>query len=98
MLYDSGKCQLAKPRKLSFREIRDIAQNEFSELYPYACGFLDLVKLSLHNDQRNKIFAFLLHQACEKLYNTILMVFTNYLPKTHKIKELSGMVKRFSQE
>ena len=48
---------------MSFREIRDIAQNEFSELYPYACGFLDLVKLSLHNDQRNKIFAFLLHQA-----------------------------------
>lgn len=64
LLYDSGKYQLAKPRKLSFREIRDIAQNEFSELYPYACGFLDLVKLSLHNDQRNKIFAFLLHQAC----------------------------------
>lgn len=98
MLYDSGKYQLAKPRKLSFREIRDIAQNEFSELYPYACGFLDLVKLSLHNDQRNKIFAFLLHQACEKLYNTILMVFTNYRPKSHRLQDLGGMVKRFSME
>ena len=98
LLYDSGRCQLAKPRKLSFREIRDIAQNEFSELYPYACGFLDLVKLSLHNDQRNKIFAFLLHQACEKLYNTILMVFTNYRPKSHRLQDLGGMVKRFSME
>ena len=98
LLYDSGKYQLAKPRKLSFREIRDIAQNEFSELYPYACGFFDLVKLSLHNDQRNKIFAFLLHQACEKLYNTILMVFTNYRPKSHRLQDLGGMVKRFSME
>ena len=41
MLYDSGKCELAKPRKLSFREIRDIAQKEFDELYPYACGLLE---------------------------------------------------------
>ena len=26
------------------------------------------------------------------------MVFTNYRPKSHKIKEFGGMVKRFSQE
>ncbi len=28
MLYNSGKHELAKPRKLSFREIRDIAQKK----------------------------------------------------------------------
>ena len=44
MLYNSGKCELAKPRKLSFREIRDIAQSEFDRLYPYACDFLGVVK------------------------------------------------------
>ena len=44
LLYDSGKYQLAKPRKLSFREIRDIAQNEFDKLFPYACDFLTGVK------------------------------------------------------
>ena len=38
MLYNSGKHELAKPRKLSFGEIRDIAQKEFNELYPYVCG------------------------------------------------------------
>lgn len=32
MLYDSGKCELVKPRKLSFKEIRDIAQIEFDSL------------------------------------------------------------------
>lgn len=97
MLYDSGNCKLAKPRKLSFKEIRDIAQSEFSELYPYACNFLDLVKFCLSKEQ-NKEAAFLLHQVCEKFYNCILMVFTNYRPKNHRIKDLNGMVKRFSME
>lgn len=97
MLYDSGKCKLAKPRKLSFKEIRDIAQSEFRELYPYACNFLDLVKVCLSKEQ-NKEAAFLLHQVCEKFYNCILMVFTNYRPKNHRIKDLNGMVKRFSME
>lgn len=97
MLYDSGKCNLAKPRKLSFKEIRDIAQKEFDGLYPYACNFFDLVKICLSKGQ-NKEAAFLLHQVCEKLYNCILMVFTNYRPKNHRIQDLRGMVKRFSME
>ena len=98
MLYNSGKHELAKPRKLSFREIRDIAQKEFNELYPYACGLLEGVKEYYLPKKQTKISAFLLHQTCEKLYNCILMVFTNYRPKSHKIKELGGMVKRFSME
>lgn len=97
MLYDSGKCRLAKPRELSFKEIRDIAQSEFDELYPYACNFLELVQICL-SKKNNKEAAFLLHQVCEKLYNCILMVFTNYRPKSHRIQDLSGMVKRFSIE
>lgn len=68
MLYDSGKCELVKPRKLSFKEIRDIAQIEFDSLYPYACNFFELVKICLPKEQ-NKEAAFLLHQVCEKLYN-----------------------------
>lgn len=97
MLYDNGKCKLAKPRQLSYNEILDIAQNEFNELYPYACNFLDLVKICVAKKQ-NKEAAFLLHQVCEKFYNCILLVFTNYRPKNHKLKELGGMVKRFSME
>lgn len=98
ILYDSGKCQLAKPRKLSFKEIRDIAQSEYEKLYPYGCEFLDGVKEYYLPKNINNIAAFLLHQACEKLYNTILLVFTNYRPKTHKIEDFYGMTKRFSME
>ena len=62
MLYNSGKHELAKPRKLSFREIRDIAQKEFNELYPYACGLLEGVKEYYLPKKQTKISAFLLHQ------------------------------------
>ena len=98
MLYDSGKYQLAKPRKLSFREIRDIAQNEFDKLFPYACDFLTGVKDYFILKEKYNLSAFMLHQSCEKLYNTILMVFTNYRPKSHRLQDLGGMVKRFSME
>lgn len=98
LLYDSGKCELAKPRKLSFKEIRDIAQAEFDKLYPYGCQFLDGAVEYYLPKNLNNIAAFLLHQACEKLYNTILLVFTNYRPKSHKLQVLSGMAKRFSME
>ena len=98
LLYDSGKCQLAKPRKLSFREIRDIAQNEFDKLFPYACDFLTGVKDYFILKEKYNLSAFMLHQSCEKLYNTILMVFTNYRPKSHRLQDLGGMVKRFSME
>lgn len=50
MLYDSGVCKLAKPRELSYKEIRDIAQSEFEELYPYACNFLGLVKICISKE------------------------------------------------
>ena len=98
MLYDSGKYQLAKPRKLSFREIRDIAQNEFDKLFPFACDFLTGVKDYFILKEKYNLSAFMLHQSCEKLYNTILMVFTNYRPKSHRLQDLGGMVKRFSME
>lgn len=98
MLYDSGKYKLGKPRQLSFKEIRDIAQKEFDELYPYVCGLLEGVKEFYLPKKQNKISAFLLHQTCEKLYNCILMVFTNYRPKNHRIQDLGGQVKRFSME
>lgn len=97
VLYDSGKCELTQPRELSFKEIRDIAQSEFDKLFPYGSYFLTLVKHSVA-DGEYSVAAFLLHQTCEKFYNCILMVFTNYRPKSHKIEDLGGMVKRFSME
>ena len=49
----------------------------------------------MFEQKMNNECAFLLHQVCEKFYNCILLVYTNYRPKNHKINELAGMVKRF---
>lgn len=98
MLYDTGNFQLTKPRKLSYKEIRDIAQTEFDKLFPYGCQFQNSVKEYFMPKELNNISAFMLHQACEKFYNTILMVFTNYRPKIHRIQDLGGMTKKFSME
>lgn len=97
MLYDSGKSKLAKPRQLSYKEIRDIAQREFDNCYPYGERFLKHAYTDFEDGIYNPS-AFLIHQACEKFYNCLLLVFTNYRPKNHKLNELGGMVKRFSME
>lgn len=64
----------------------------------HACDFLTGVKDYFILKEKYNLSAFMLHQSCEKLYNTILMVFTNYRPKSHRLQDLGGMVKRFSME
>lgn len=97
MLYDSGKCKLAKPRQLSYEEIRDIAQSEFENCYSYGERFLKHAYTDFNDGVYNPC-AFMIHQTCEKFYNAIQLVFTNYRPKNHKINELGGMVKQFSMD
>ena len=50
------------------------------------------------NLQDDSVPAFLLHQACEKLYNTILLVFYGYKPKTHNLDKLRQYTKQLSEE
>ncbi|MCC8406178.1 MAG: HEPN domain-containing protein [Rickettsia endosymbiont of Sceptobius lativentris] len=48
-------------------------------------------------DNLNKC-AFELHQATESLYSTILLVFSNYKPKSHDIEELGSMAGNYDNE
>ena len=96
-LYDSKRMKLAKPRKLSFKEIKQFAKDEYEINYPDGEGFLRYGKTSL-NDETYRIGSFLLHQACERFYTAISLVFTNYRSKTHKLTELGARVKECSRE
>lgn len=42
--------------------------------------------------------AFLLHQATEKHYATILLVFTDYKPRTHDIEELGKQIEKLDPD
>lgn len=103
LLFDDGKFRLSEPRKLNYREIRDVALREYSMYSESAEDYLELL-LQLKNakeplkDAVCKNRAFLLHQVCEKCYYAILLVHTNYKPKNHRLNELASMAKSFSRE
>lgn len=97
-LYDSKEFKLAKPRQLSFKEIKGIAEDEFGLFYPHASSFLKHGYFELNDNEDYGIGSFLLHQSCERYYYAIFLVFTNYRPKSHKLKELGAGVKEYARE
>lgn len=96
-IYDTKEFKLAKPRELSFKEIKDFAIDDFEVNFERAEDFLYHGNIDLPRG-RYVSGSFLLHQACERFYHTINLVYTNYRQKSHKLDELGGMVKRFSEE
>nr|AUN36948.1 hypothetical protein [uncultured bacterium] len=87
LLYDSKRYKLEKAQKLSSEERKQIAQEDFKYWYKSAREFYDDFKSNLEKRRYSKS-AFELHQATERFYTTILLVFTHYKPKEHDIRTL----------
>ena len=88
LLHDAGRVALAKERPSSPEERQAYAQACFDGGLESANTFYDGFEFYLSTG-KNKAAAFLLHQAAEVYYKTVLLVFTAYLPrKTHKLEEL----------
>lgn len=85
---------MTKPCELSFKEI---AEFEFNIHYPD--GEV-LLKNGYFNFELEayKVGSFIIHQACERFYNAVSLVFTNYRPKSHKLNELGAGAKEFSRD
>ena len=84
VLYDSGQLELASSRA-SNKERYQLAKEDFEYNFENAKGFYELFEFSLTKKSLNRA-AFLLHQATERLYNTLLLVFTRYKPKIHDLR------------
>lgn len=97
MLYDADNIALVGPREKSEEEIKALAQQNYDYWSGSSKGFLNS---AIRNKEvgEYKIAAFELHQATERIYNCVELVFTEYRPKLHNIKKLYGRVKRFSKE
>ncbi len=91
LLYDSGKFQLAKPIEITLKERKSLAEEDFEYWFNSANGFLKMYSAALEQGELN-ITAFQLHQVTERLYGTILLVFTRYKPSTHDIEKLGQRV------
>lgn len=97
LLYDTGNVHFVKIKELTSDEEKAIAERYFDIWFPSGSEFLDTVSFSLQRD-KYKMAAFLLHQATECFYYTILLVFTGYKPKTHNLKKLRKQAKHLSEE
>jgi len=91
LLYDTGEFKLARRRELNPKERKGQAKASFNEWFANARNAYRQYEHAFH-DRSYKWAAFDLHQATECFYGAILLVFTNYRPKTHDLEKLSHMV------
>jgi uncharacterized protein len=97
LLYDTGKVQFSEAKKLTPAEQKEIAQRYFDQWFTSAKEFLEIAQYCEAKNQLKKS-VFLLHQAAESFYNTVLLVFTGYKPKTHSLEKLRQYAKPYSKE
>ena len=87
ILYDSKKFELAEPKELTPKERLGQAKADFKQWFESANDFVDIFEYTF-NKKKYKKAAFMLHQAAEAFYGTVLLVYTNYKPKTHDLDTL----------
>jgi len=96
LLYDAGNIPLAQPAVLTPAERKQIATDDFKHWYNDAVTFLE-ISISIIN-KNPPIAAFQLHQATERAYAAVLLVFTGYKPRTHNLGKLLHKCKEFAPE
>lgn len=95
MLYDSGNYKLARRRKLNYLEIRGLASEYLKEKYHKGEVFINNALFN-YSEKEYLISSFMLHQACENFYLSVILTYALYSPKEHNLEELSGKAKAFS--
>ena len=87
MLYNRGIFTLEEPRELTPTEAKQKAQDYYDQWFKSANSFLRHHYYAMNDEDEYKA-AFELHQATERYYTTILLVFTDYRPKEHDLERL----------
>ncbi len=104
MLYNSKEIELNQPTDPKNLEIKE----RLKQSKEYFKGWLEKSKIAFEDYQsnfkklkKNKEYsnksAFHLHQTAESLFNTILLTFNLYSPKTHDLEELDKMVRKIDE-
>jgi HEPN domain-containing protein len=97
LLYDSGRVKFTKVKELTPAQQKEISQSYFDQWFESASRFLKISQDCLDVGDY-KIGAFQLHQSAERFYDTLLLVFTGYKPKTHNLDKLRQYAKLYSKE
>jgi len=101
LLYSSGRFRLPAVKELNMEQRLDNARRDFSNWFESAETFYENYEHNISKENQKKYLnnaAFELHQATERFYHTVLLVFTGYKPKLHDLDELGVKVNRLSPE
>jgi HEPN domain-containing protein/predicted nucleotidyltransferase len=90
LLHDSGALKLGEPKELTPAERWQYAGEDYEHWSHKARSMFDLHLVCIERGELNDA-AFTLHQAAERTYAAILLVFTHYKPKTHDLAKLREM-------
>ncbi len=97
ILFNTTRYQLDDKRILTNKELQDKAQKCFDDWFDSANKFF--LGFEFHLTQKHfKEAAFTLHQATERYYGAIQLVFTGYKPKTHDLIVLGKLAKALDME
>jgi HEPN domain-containing protein/predicted nucleotidyltransferase len=96
LLYDTKAEEFATARVLTYEEKILIATRYFKQWFNAGSALLNSSKFNL-GEKELKLSAFELHQASESFYNTVLLVYTSYKPKTHNLDILRQYAKPLSK-
>ena len=96
-LYELDGHPFDAPRPLDPVAARAEAQTHFDQWFESATNFLKTAKFSVSEGMNNQA-AFLLHQAAEHSYHTILLVLTLYSPKSHKLNFLRDQAENVARD
>lgn len=94
VLHRTRGTQLAKPKAMNNTERLRLGERSFRYWYHSASEFWHG---SAYYAARGELAAaaFLLHQATERYFHAVLLVYTNYKPKTHDIELLANQTAAF---
>jgi len=96
-LHSSKRFRLPPVKELNAKQRKINAEVHFKNWFESAKGFFKQYEHAV-SDNDLKIAAFDLHQAAERFYSTILLVFTDYKPKLHDLVDLGVRVDRLSSK
>jgi predicted nucleotidyltransferase len=90
-LFDSKRFKLIDPKPLTPEQLQAKAKEDYKYWFASAEAFYRACQ-SMMKEGELVNAAFQLHQATEHCYAAILLVFTNYKPKTHDLRPLNRQV------
>lgn len=97
LLYDSGEGELATPRELDFREIKNLATEYYDDIWIEITDFYEDAETNISKEKYTHS-SFFLHQVTERLLKTIPLVYILYRYKEHDLKYLLETCKKYTLE